>query len=212
MKQGLFRMRAVGLGVAVAALAAVPAQAATIPTAVNWSSLSSSVDTSSCSNPEFSQPFSSWKDRNEYTLAPGQTAGDFNGAGWTLTGGARIVATTLADGSRSEVLDVPSGGTAVSPPMCVTNAYPTARAMVRDVVGGAGVQTDVVYTNNGAWGTPIVTGAIHGPGSSWGASPIINIHPGKSAGWQEARFAFVGSGTGNDTQVYDFYVDPRLRF
>src|ERR1035438_7703870 len=57
-----------------------------------------SVDTSMCTTPVFSQPFLSWQDTNSYTLVSGQSADNFSGAGWVLSGGASLVTTTLADG------------------------------------------------------------------------------------------------------------------
>ncbi len=207
MKKGLFSLRALGLGVAMAAVAVVPAQAA--PVTIDWASLSTAVNTASCTSPLFSEPFAAWRDSNLYALAPGQAADDFGGAGWILTGGARIATTTLADGVKSRVLDIPTGGYAVSPPMCVTNAYPTARTMVREVDNGAGLKMSVVYTSDGSWQNPVETGTVHGPGTTWAPSGTVNIHPGKMIGWQEARFAFVG--VGQETQLYNFYVDPRMK-
>src|SRR5438477_9933584 len=124
MKQDFFARRFVGLGVAVASLALFPGQAAA----------------ATCPNSLFSQPLLSFGDAGWYTLAPGESVDNFAGTGWSLSGGARIVTTTLADGARGAVLDLPAGGAAVSPPTCVTNDYPTARALVRNVTGGWGVQ------------------------------------------------------------------------
>jgi hypothetical protein len=94
--------------VLLAAFAAAPSQAA-VP------------DASTCSTQAFSQPFLSAGDSNWYTLVPGQSSGSFDGAGWTLSAGARVVSTTLADGSTASVLDLPSGSKAVSPTICVTS-------------------------------------------------------------------------------------------
>ena len=216
MLKDLFRTRTVALGVLITALAvAAPAQADTVspppePAHIDWAALSMAVDTSWCSEPDFTQAFGQWHDNNQYVLAPGQSSDGFTGQGWVLTGGASVVTVTLADGSQTEALELPSGSTAVSPPMCVTHAYPTARAMVRDVQGGAGVQMFVVYTEDGQWRNPIATGSLHGHGNGWGASDVINIHAGKKYGWQEARFAFVGGGSNNLTDIYGFYVDPRM--
>jgi hypothetical protein len=33
----------------------------------------------------------------------------FTGTGWTLSGGAKVVSATLADGTTGTVLDLPSG-------------------------------------------------------------------------------------------------------
>ena len=107
---------------AIAAFAAAPASAAT----------TNPLDTSMCSNPTLSQPFLSVGDHNWYTLMPGESADSFAGGGWTLSGGAKIVTTKLADGTTGSVLDLPSGLKAVSPVICVTSAYPTARTTVRN--------------------------------------------------------------------------------
>jgi hypothetical protein len=45
------------------------------------------------------------------------------------------------------VLDLPSGSKAVSPTICVTTEFPTARTMVRNVVGAEGVFFYVSYAN-----------------------------------------------------------------
>ena len=112
MKYRNITRRAAGLAVAFAAMAGGTAHAAT------------PVQTSACSEPSyaFSQPFSSVKDSNWYTLAPGQSVNSFDATGWTLSGGAKLVTTTLADGSTGTVLDLPAGATAVTPPMCVSAA------------------------------------------------------------------------------------------
>src|ERR1035438_2145816 len=116
--------RRVGLGVVIAALGAAPAQAATTP-----------VDTSMCTPPVFAQPFLSWQDTNSYTLVSGQQADNFSGAGWVLSGGAKIVTATLADGTTGSVLDMPAGAQAVSPTICVESDYPDARMMVSNLSG-----------------------------------------------------------------------------
>src|SRR6185312_16647272 len=103
--------------------------------AVAPSATLAAVNTSQCVTPEYSQPFAYVGDDNWYTLPAGESYDNFAGAGWQLSGGARIVSETLADGARGDVLDLPSGSRAVSPVICVTSAYPTARAIVRNVKG-----------------------------------------------------------------------------
>src|ERR1700733_5298612 len=104
--------RSLGVGVAVAAFAAVPGQALAKKadsTTTTSGTTTTSVDTSSCTAPTLSQPFLAWGDTNWYALAPGETADDFAGAGWTLKGGAKIVTATLEDGTTGSVLDLPGG-------------------------------------------------------------------------------------------------------
>lgn len=208
MKQLRNRRRSFTVGVcgilsaAVAFLSAGPAMASPIDTSgLVWG------DTSSCFDPVLSQPFANVKDSNWYTLAPGQTPGDFNGAGWTLTGGASILAGQNGAGS---VLNLPSGSQAISPPMCVASDYPTARTMVRNVVGGEGVQVYVAYAGTRTMTNAQNTGQVHGQQTAWTLSNVFNIHPGNLPGWQLVRFTLVPGGTHSDFQVYNFYVDPHM--
>jgi hypothetical protein len=202
MKLNLFRFLWVGLGVVTAAFVAGPAQAATTM---------SSVDTSMCSTPTLSQPFLSWQDSNWYELVPGQSPGNFDGSGWVLSGGARIITTTLADGSTGAALDLPSGSKAVSPTLCVSSDYPTARTMIRDVVGAEGVFFYVSYAGTDTWNTPKNTGQVHGQNTAWTLSTPVNLQPFNVSGWQPVRITLIPGGTKSDFQVYDLYVDPRMR-
>ena len=215
MRKGLFRMSAVGLGIAVSGISAAPAFAAapqTFTTSEHASLAATPIATATCAPAAVSEAFSSFGDANEYSIVPGESSDDFAGAGWTLSGGAKIVTTTLADGSQGEALDVPSGGNAVSPPMCITNADPTARSMFQNVAGGGGVQMYVSYATSNAWGSFQGTGSLNGGSmQKWQPSPVLYINPSNQSGWQLARFAIVGGGgSGNDTRVYNFYVDPRM--
>jgi hypothetical protein len=202
--------RAAGLaGLVAALLGAVPASAAATPPIPASSTFT---DTSTCANPSMSQTFLSVKDRNWYTLAPGQSPDGFNGAGWTLTNGAEIVTSQLQGGQNGSVLNLPSGAVAVSPPICVTSDYPTARTMVRNVAGGDGVQFYVSYQGTRTWDQPQNTGQLHGQQNGWSASSPVNVAPDHhTVGWQIVRFAFVAGGKTSDFQLYDFYVDPRMK-
>jgi hypothetical protein len=202
MKYRVLVRRAFGLGLGIMALAAGSAQAATTVT--------SPVDTSACTAGAMTQPFASAKDNHWYTLMPGESAGNFDGTGWTLTGGAQLITTTLADGSTGTVLDMPSGSTAVSPVMCVTSAYPTARTLVRNVTGGDGVHFRVAYEGTKTWAQPQETGQFHGNGhAAWTLSGNVNVHPANNVtGWQPVQFTLVAGGHDSEFQVYNFYVDP----
>ena len=200
MKKYLFSLRALALGGLVVAFAAVPAQAAT-----------TSVGTSMCSNPLLTQPFLSANDSNWYTLLPGETPGNFDGAGWTLSGGAKVATTTLADGSTTSVLDLPSGSQAVSPTVCVTSDYPTARAMVQNVIGAEGVFFYVSYEGTSTWNTPKNTGQVHGTGTAWTLVTPVNLQPFNTAGWQPMRVTLIPGGKTSDFRVYNLYLDPRAR-
>ena len=161
-----------------------------------------------CAEPPLTQPFLGWGDERSYVLAPGQEAGSFLGDGWTLTDGASIVTTEVADGGSAQVLDMPSGATAVSPTMCVDATYPIARTMVRNVAGGEGVDFYVSYANTKTWDKPKNTGKLKGKKTGWTLSDAVKTNPGKGDEWQLARFVFVARGKKSAFQLYDFYVDP----
>ncbi|MFL5828752.1 MAG: hypothetical protein ACJ76X_02440 [Solirubrobacteraceae bacterium] len=161
-------------------------------------------------SPTLTQTFASFGDTNWYALAPGETYNRFTATGWVLTGGARVVSTTLSDGTPSQVLDLPSGSTASSPLMCVTSDYPTARAMVRNVAGSAGVNVSVAYPTWGGSGIEQGTGIIRSATTAWSLSRSFQIVPGNQPGWQLAQFKLVATGTQSEYQLYNLYIDPRM--
>jgi hypothetical protein len=171
----------------------------------------SSVDTSQCVPAQFSQPFGSFGDFHWYTLAPGEAVGNFTGSGWTLRGGAAIVGAALGAGRSGEVLDLPAGSSADSPPMCVASNYPTGRAMIRDVVDTAGVRFAVSYEGTKSWMKPRVTGLVHANSTGWGLSNRFGVHPYDTFGWQLVRFHLSVPTDGGEYQIYNLYVDPFMR-
>lgn len=193
-----------GLGAVLAVVSAAPAQAATTP-----------VDTSMCTAPALVQPFLSWHDTNWYALAPGEKADQFNGAGWVLSGGAKIVTTTLADGTTNSVLDLPGGSQAVSPTICLTSAYPMARMMVNNTTGNNGgkVGFAVSYAGTASATTPTQTGTFKttGNGIDWALTDPVNLAPSTTPGWQPMTVTLAPSGPKKaDFQVYNLYLDPRM--
>jgi hypothetical protein len=202
--------RAVAACSALLVLGAAPAQAAKSKssTTTQPAEITSPLQ---CTEPALTQPFLYAGDSNYYTLAPGQLPSAFAGTGWKLSGGASIKTTTLASGASSQVLDLPSGSNAVSPSFCVTAAYPTARTMVRDVVGSEGVFYYVSYLGTSTWETPKNTGQVHGNGSEWTLATPVNMQPENVPGWQVVRLTLVPGGTASDFQIYNLYIDPYSR-
>ncbi len=194
-----YLFRSTALAMLVALVPALPAQAAT------------SVGTSGCTNPLLSQPFLVNSDRNDYYLAPGQSPDQFVGTGWTLSGGAKVVSTTLADGTTGAVLDLPSRAVARSPVMCVQSNYPTARLWVRNVKGAEGVDFAVAYEGTSTWTSPRSTGSVASTkGSAWDLQVPMNLQPTNAAGWQPMEIQLTGKGNTSEFQVYDLYIDPRM--
>ena len=150
-------------------------------------------------------------DRNWYTMVAGESPDQFTGAGWTLTGGATVETTTLADGQTGQVLDLPAGSKAVSPTICVAAGYHRARTDVRAVKGNRGVRFLVSYLGTKTWATPRTTGRVHGRRRSWTLSTPINIQSNHRPGWRLERFTFIPEGRTSEYQLYNFWVDPRSR-
>jgi hypothetical protein len=170
---------------------AVPAQAA-------------STEKSSCEAPVLSQPLSSAGDANYYFMAPSF------GSGWSLKGGASIQKATLANGSTGAVLDLPTGGEVVSPTICLTNEYPFARFMERQVRGNEGVNFYVSYLTAQGWSARY-GGQVRGKGSSWTLSEQVAMQPSKTGGWQLAQIILTGGGNSSEFQLYNLYIDPYVR-
>jgi hypothetical protein len=187
------------LAAAIAGFAATPAMAHGIHS-----------DQAPCSPPQLSQPFLSADDTNWYRLLPGEAPGSFDGAGWNLSGGAQIITTQLSDGQTGSVLDLPSGSVAVSPVMCVSSSFPTARTMVRAPGGNDGVSVYVSYVGTDSWQSPQNIGVANGSGAGWTLSDPLDTQPASRPGWQRVRFTLIPGGGRSDLQVYNFAIDPRM--
>ncbi len=205
MKQYL--LRCLGLGIAIATVAVAPARAAT-----------TTIDTSTCSDPTVSQVFLSWGDANWYALAAGQNVDDFNGAAWVLEGGAKIATTTLADGTTGSVLELPGGSSAVSPTICLTSDYQSARMVVSNLSGSndGKVRFSVSYAGTRSATHPMQTGAVKTTGSKgarggWELSAPVALEPSSNPGWQPMQITLMSNCKKSDFQVYDLGVDPNAR-
>lgn len=192
MNIGAIARRSAGTGAAIAALLAI-APAANADVTPVWST--------ACGDPALSQPFLASGDSSCYALMPGESPDSFSATGWTLSGGATITSTTLSDGAPGPVLNLPSGSTAISPPVWINSSDPTARTMVRDVVGAEGVFFYISYPNQ-PWKN---TGQFHGQGTAWTLSNPINLQTNGLTSWQLAQFKFVAGGNTSDFQIYNFY-------
>ncbi len=198
--------RAAGAAIAMAAASAAisaPAQAGILTTSAT-----------NCGTPELSQAFKPWGDSSTYKLV-----GDFeNGTdGWTLTGGAKVVAgdaTAKIGGSGdARSLSLPSGSTAVTPPVCVGLNEPTVRAFARKNSGLLStllVSVDV-QTSLGIWVTLPVGVDL---GGAWHPTlPMLvlaNLLPLLPPDQTAVRFRF-SPLLGGNWQIDDVYVDPRAR-
>ena len=174
------------------------------------------LSTSTCDNATLSQPFLPWGDTNDYKLVPG---GNFEGslAGWTLSGGARVVAGSEPYGATGALgansLYLPAGASVQSPYTCVNAAYPSFRLFGRTNGLLSTVVVQVVYKLPllGPVGIPVGTIALSG---SWQptlpmltASAIPGLVSGGTAQVSLKFTALTGS-----SQIDDVFVDPRCRW
>ena len=197
MRKFLFSRLNLTVGAVVAAFVALPASAALADSG-----------SSSCPSVLLTQPFLSFGDSNYYTLAPGQSPDSFDGTGWTLSGGANIVTTGLADGTQGSVLDLPYGASATSPVMCVDSGMPLA-SMLTQIVGGPKSNQTRFEVWDAATGTKIGGGTDISGDTSWGEQEG-KVITGNSSGPVLVYFKVISALKQGDLQLYDLYIDPRM--
>jgi hypothetical protein len=167
-----------------------------------------------CGDPAVSQPFKPWLDASNYKLV-----GDFEDGtdGWTLTGGAKVVAgdgsAKVGDAGDAQSLSLPAGSTATTPPVCVGLNEPTLRLLARKNSGLLSMLTVWVdvQTSLGVWVT-LPIGADLGGG--WHPTlpmlVVANLLPLLPPDQTAVRFRFAPL-LGGSWQIDDVYVDPRAR-
>jgi hypothetical protein len=200
------------LGV-LSAPAMASAEAAPAPEA-NPASAQLDAELAVCPGQTFSQPFQSLGDVNYYTLVEGSEFGQGE-QGWLLLGGARIVEASRPDGSQGPVLDLPGGAVAISPPVCVTLQYPSARTWTEAGPSAGSLTVAVSYhAGRNAAGWSVNVGSISGASSEgWELSRPMALDPqlgGREEGVRYARFLYVANGRRADFHVSGLYVDPRF--
>ena len=156
----------------------------------------------SCSATSYSQPFARWGDSAAYELAPD---GAFTTTGWTLAGGAALVAggnpdaTAATAGARSAL--IPAGATITSPSICLSTSDPALRFFIQ----GSGVVQAQIVRN----GVVVSSGVVAG-GSRWAPSPsvitgssLLGLTPG---GTVEVNVRI--TGLAGDPRIDDIWIDP----
>ena len=156
-------------------------------------------------------PFAGWGDAGFYVLHPG---GDMESGlkGWTLSGGATVVAGDDGLGVRggSKVLSLPAGATVTTSPICIDETFTHARVLARSTVAsGSTLNVDVLYTD--VKGKSVVKGSksYSVKSSAWAPSTDFSIDA-KLAGAAPVQFRFTAPKS-SSWVLDDFYVDPRNR-
>ena len=169
-----------------------------------------------CGDRPLSRPFLPWLDPMQYTLAPRGTF-ESGTSGWTLKGGAAVVTGNepwKVSGPGSRSLYLPSGSSAMTPPICVETLDPTVRyfAKNRGVVALSSLLVEVVLLNSS--GQPVLTlpAGVHTGLGSWHPSlpgaGLLNATALLNGGKANVKFRFRPVGLGAKWQIDDVYVDP----
>jgi hypothetical protein len=152
-----------------------------------------------CDAQPLAHTFLPWLDPAWYEAAPDGGL-ENGGAGWTLTGGAAVVAANDPSQPGASALSLPAGASATTPPMCVDLAHPTVRFFNR---GGSGpLLVTAVFTDplGDQIELPVGT-ALASPG--WSPSAVMPVLGNLLS--QQVSFRFTSLG---DWRVDDVFVDP----
>lgn len=203
------RLRAVPILAGLAALA-LPAAAFAAPKHAPAHALAPAHQ-GSCAG-ELAAVFAPWHDNSLYNSAPdgGLEAG---GAGWALSGGARVVSggdRFSLGGSRStRALSLPFGGSATSPAACIARGMPTFRFTGRNKgAAKSRLRVTVVYGAGGKKASKRVGDVT--AGRAWSPVRQLSLKLGQIGSATSVSFRFTPLDRDGRWQVDSLYVDPRL--
>jgi hypothetical protein len=163
-----------------------------------------------CPNQSLSHPFLRWLDPASYVLL--QNGSLEKAAGWSLSGGARLVAGNepfYVDSARDRTsLSLPAGSSATSPPMCITLLHPTLRFFaLNSGAPASALQVDAVVKLAGIR-LSLPVGVVLA-GSSWQPTlplPFLANLLAPVSSTVSFRFAPLGASSG--WRIDDVYLDP----
>jgi hypothetical protein len=154
-------------------------------------------------------PFAAWSDYANYAFVPdgGFEAG---ASGWSLGGGARVIAGNESFYVHSKTdkvsLSLPAGASATSPGMCISLLSSKMRFVARGDAGSK-VKVQILYRGLLSSVLGILDGGTYTVGGSWKPSPQIGmlggVLPLLTSG-VSFRFTAVGAAVVID----DVYLDP----
>jgi hypothetical protein len=164
------------------------------------------------------KPFAAWGDYSSYTLAPNGNL-ESGTSGWSLSGGASLVASNNTYRSGSYSLSLPSGATATLSNVCVRLSDDRARFFVRNTGNtDATLRVDIQYrTVLGLLPITETLGYVKADGT-WDPSPkfgylanavgVLALDGGLGT---KVTFKFTAKGWGGKFQIDDLFVDPLVQ-
>jgi hypothetical protein len=169
--------------------------------------------------PALTQAFLPWGDAGQYTLSPG---GNLESplTGWTLTGGARVVAGNepfyVGRTTDRSSLSLPAGSSVLTAPICIDDTYPWFRVFVRNNSGqAASLKVDILYRDTTGTLRVRASGIHTALAPGWAPTGTLKIRmtfdPTSAGGAAPVAFRFTPQGPSSSWQIDDVYVDPMAR-
>jgi hypothetical protein len=198
-------------------LAAITAMAMTGAFAAPASAGILTASASDCGDETLSQPFAQFGDDANYKVVR-NGAFETGTGGWTLAGGAKVVAGNepwkVGGSNHANSLVLPAGSTAISPVACVGLAEPTLRFFVKKnrapLLGISTLAVSVYVKTSLGLVVPVPVGVVLANGQ-WKPTPpmliVANLLPLLPGDRTPVAFQF--TPVLGDWQIDDVYVDPR---
>ena len=165
-----------------------------------------------CNYTQLSQVFSPWGDTNLYTPFMNGNFETGSGGWWSSTG-ARVVSgdsNPLLGAHGTYSLQIPGGGSAQSPWMCVNATTPSMRFFVRRVSGTGSLTVSSTIISGGRSLSALKTMSVSG--SSWQPSAVVTFPPYLTASLTGINVQFQFSApAGTVFHVDNVELDPYLR-
>jgi len=163
-----------------------------------------------CSYPDAEQVFAPWGDSQYYQLAPDGGLEE-GGSGWTLEGGAELVAGNeayfLNDPTDATSLRIPYGGLATSPKFCVDADTPVFRFMALNAGDRSKLSVTVTYELPSK--TRVRNNEIRASGE-WAPTDPQKLEINGDTE-RVARISFTPRDAAGDWLIDDLYIDPFAR-
>jgi hypothetical protein len=172
-----------------------------------------SADTLPCPTPSASQVFSPFGDAADYALVPD---GNFEGdaSGWTLNQASVVSGNEpwyVGGDGDSQSLSIQPGGSAISPPFCVNDEFPSWRffAQLNGGPGRSWLDVSVQWTDkHGYSGVTQVATLRGGTYRTWRPTASLQLGPALNDYTTLTERLVFSVGDGSGWQIDDIYIDP----
>ena len=166
----------------------------------------------SCEYTQTSTLFARWSDTNLYAPFQGSTF-ESGASGWSWGGGANIVngdGNTLLSAAGTHSVQIPGGGTAKSPWLCVNSYTPSMRFFVRRVSGTGDLRVRGLIASGGSQLTTVTT--IADATAVWSPSDVVTFPPTFTATPTGVNVQIqLVADAGTTFRIDDVELDPYLR-